>query len=141
MKWTARILLVMRLKQQETSSLCRQIYEEGRTREWPGLGEEVSEICREIGIPDVNEVLVLKSEIKKAIHQHHSTTQISRRSLVSQRNWIISEMKIFLRFKHTSIVNLLKMEGCPSKCGRKWCQTSLVTSRISSRGKLVGRMA
>ena len=35
------------------------------------MGEEVTGICREIGIPDANEVLIAKTEVKKAFHQHH----------------------------------------------------------------------
>ena len=45
MKWsiyTAKIMLLMRIKSQDNSSLSRQVYEECRGREWPGLGEEVS---------------------------------------------------------------------------------------------------
>ena len=38
---------------------------------WPGLWKEVSEICKEVGIPDVNEVWVSKYEIKKSIFRHH----------------------------------------------------------------------
>ena len=101
--WTAKILLVMRIKQQDTSSLCRQIYEEGRTRGWPGLGEEVSEICREIGIPDANEVLVSKSEVKKAIHQHHYTDlkkELSQsKKLDNIRNEDFSEVQTYFNCK------------------------------------------
>ena len=38
---------------------------------WPGLGQEVSEICDVLGLPDVNIVLVSKNEVKKAIFEHH----------------------------------------------------------------------
>ena len=46
--WNAKIMLLMRIKSQDSSSLSRQVYEESRARGWPGLGEEVSHICREI---------------------------------------------------------------------------------------------
>ena len=50
--------------------MSRQVYEESRTRGWPGLGEEVTDICKEIGIPDVNREVVSKSVIKEAIWKH-----------------------------------------------------------------------
>ena len=69
--WMAKIMLLMRIKSQDSSSLARQVYEESRARGWPGLGEEVTQICREINIPDVNNVWVTKEEIKNAIKNHH----------------------------------------------------------------------
>ena len=65
--WLEKIMLLARIKKQSTTSLSRQVYEESRDRGWPGLGEEVTEICKTIGIPDVNDVDVCKSFIKKAI--------------------------------------------------------------------------
>ena len=38
---------------------------------WPGLWAEVKDICKEVGIEDVNEVFVSSVEIKKAIFDHH----------------------------------------------------------------------
>ena len=55
----------------DESALLRKVYEESRTRGWPGLGEEVTDICKEIGIPDVNREAVNKSVIKEAIWKHH----------------------------------------------------------------------
>ena len=69
--WLEKIMLLARIKKQSTTSLSRQVYEESRDRGWPGLGEEVTEICKTIGIPDVNDVDVCKSAIKKAIWDHH----------------------------------------------------------------------
>ena len=56
---------------QDRSSLSRQVFEESHARGWPGLEDEVSQICREIGIPDVNDICVNKEEIKTAIWNHH----------------------------------------------------------------------
>ena len=44
---------------------------EGKSMGWPGLWQEVKDICEEIGIIDVNEEPVSKVEIKKAIFDHH----------------------------------------------------------------------
>ena len=41
MRWRVRlikVMLLLRIKWQETSVLVRHIYDESRTREWPGLG-------------------------------------------------------------------------------------------------------
>ena len=66
--WKAKFVLLLRIKDQETTSLCKQVYEESSSRGWPGLGEEVSDICMKIGIPDVNSVVVSKEDIKDAIY-------------------------------------------------------------------------
>ena len=69
--WQEKLLLLLRIKQKDTSVLCRQVYEEGRRNGWPGLGSEVSDICTEIGLPDLNENNLSKGTIKKAIADHH----------------------------------------------------------------------
>ena len=69
--WQQKILLLMRIKSHGLDTLCRQVYEEGIRHDWPLLGKEVTNICTEIGIPDVNNSMVAKSEIKKAIFNHH----------------------------------------------------------------------
>ena len=69
--WTEKILLLMRIKKQDQGSLSRQVYEESRARGWPGLGEEVASICKQIGIPDINDVVVTKAAVKKAIWDNH----------------------------------------------------------------------
>ena len=69
--WLEKISLMIRVKNHEKGTLCRDIYEECKRNGWPGLGREVSDICQELGIPDVNEVVVSKQEIKEAIYKHH----------------------------------------------------------------------
>ena len=61
----------MRLRNHDPDTLCRQIYEEGKSKGWPGLAEEVSDICNTIDIPDANDTFVQKSVLKKAITHHH----------------------------------------------------------------------
>ena len=61
----------MRIKNHEKDALCRQIYEEGKAKGWPGLGKEVTDICKEINIPDVNNEAVAKTIVKEAIFNHH----------------------------------------------------------------------
>ena len=44
---------------------------EGKSRGWPGLGQEVTDICTQLNITDVNNTFVAKSVIKEAIFNHH----------------------------------------------------------------------
>ena len=63
--------MLIRIKNRESEVFCKQVYEEGKKRSWPGLAMEVSDICKTIGIEDVNEAAVSKSDIKEAIFNHH----------------------------------------------------------------------
>ena len=69
--WQEKLLLLTRIKSHDTDTLCRQVYEEGRANGWPGLGREVTQICEELGIPDINDVSLTKLELKRAIFGHH----------------------------------------------------------------------
>ena len=69
--WQAKLLLLLKIKHQETTSLSRQVYEQGRANGWPGLAMEVTDICNQFGIQDLNNVHVSKEEIKEAIIDHH----------------------------------------------------------------------
>ena len=53
--WQTKLMLLQRTKNQ-TRSLYRQVYEDGRAKGWPGLWREVSQICEQLGIPDINDV-------------------------------------------------------------------------------------
>ena len=69
--WEAKLLLLQRIKHQDKSVLCKQVYEEGKENGWPGLWGEVKEICEEVGIPDLNENYATKVMIKEAIFENH----------------------------------------------------------------------
>ena len=58
--WQDKILLILRIKNHEKGILCRDVYEKCKSISWPGLGQEVTSICQELGIPDVNDVVVLQ---------------------------------------------------------------------------------
>ena len=47
-------------------SLAKQIYKEQKEKGWQGLAKEVSEICQEVGIEDLNEHEVSKEKKNKA---------------------------------------------------------------------------
>ena len=63
--WEQKILLLMRIRNHSEDTLCKQIYLEGELNNWPGLGQEVRDICQILDIPDANKEFITKSEIKK----------------------------------------------------------------------------
>ena len=69
--WEQKILLLMRIRNHNEDTLCKQIYLEGESNNWPGLGQEVREICQILDIPDANKEFINKSEIKNAVFNHH----------------------------------------------------------------------
>ena len=46
---------------------ARRIYSQQLARGWPGLAREVSKICKEIGIDDINEKMCDKEVVKEAV--------------------------------------------------------------------------
>ena len=69
--WEHKILLLIRIRNHSEDTLCRKIYEEGKLRKWPGLGQEVKEICEILNIPDVNKEHVPKTVVKEAVFNNH----------------------------------------------------------------------
>ena len=53
--------------------MCGKILEVQRNKNWPGLSKEVSDICNEVGIPDINDHHIPDYQIKKAVFSHHYT--------------------------------------------------------------------
>ena len=63
----SKILLVKAIRTQEEGLLAREVLEEQLAMGFPGLGQEVTELCRELGLPDATTEDVQKDEIKEAI--------------------------------------------------------------------------
>ena len=74
--WQMKISLLKRIKKQGAHSLSGQILQEQRDKNWPGLAREVSEICEELSIPDINIHDIPDSQIKKAVYNHHYNKMI-----------------------------------------------------------------
>ena len=68
-----KVLLVLALKGQEEGCLAQEVMQEQMRMGWPGLGQEVKQICEEIGLPDATneKVDIEKEAVKEAIHLHH----------------------------------------------------------------------
>ena len=69
--WQEKLLLLRRIKNKNRQSLSRKIFEEQRANNWPGLSREVRDICKEINLPDINDMDISEGEIKQAVFDHH----------------------------------------------------------------------
>ena len=67
--WAEKINLIQAIRKME-GGLAKEIYEEQVEHDWPGLAKEVSSICSNIGMPDVNWNLVNKKDVDKAVTNH-----------------------------------------------------------------------
>ena len=69
--WEAKILLVQAIRRQEEGGLAREVLEEQLQMGWPGLAQEVSQICQDIHLPDGAREDIDNEDIKKAIKYDH----------------------------------------------------------------------
>ena len=69
--WEAKCLLLKQIQQLDDTALAKQACEEADARGWPGLQQEVKEICSQIGIQDMNKHDVSKDKVKEAIYYSH----------------------------------------------------------------------
>ena len=67
----SKILLVKAIRTQEEGQLAREVLEEQLAMGFPGLGQEVRDICRELSLPDATVMDVQKSKIREAIQLSH----------------------------------------------------------------------
>ena len=63
----AKVLLVLAIRSQEEGGLAREILEEQLAMGFPGLGQEVRQICVELGLPDDTRMDVQKEQVREAI--------------------------------------------------------------------------
>ena len=64
--WKLKCLLLIRLKNLDDDSLAKEIWIEERKNNLPGIGREVSKICEELKISDINTNVVTKREVDTA---------------------------------------------------------------------------
>ena len=69
--WETKCLLLLQIQGLEDGSLAKAVYQEAELRKWPGLGNEVRQICQAIGIPDINIHFMRKKDIQIAIKKSH----------------------------------------------------------------------
>jgi hypothetical protein len=68
--WKQKLLLARSILKKE-KSLAREVYQQQVERGWPGLSQEVEEICKKVGIPNINKEDVSKEEIEEAVFFHN----------------------------------------------------------------------
>ena len=76
--WHQKCLLVLQIQCLEEEALARQIYRQAEENGWPGLGQEVREICQEIQIQDINKFNIDKKQLKTAIFEAHYQDMLSQ---------------------------------------------------------------
>ena len=64
--WREKLRIVDRIRKQE-HSLAKAIHDEQVAMGWPGLAMEVKEICKVVGVEDINKKHVAKEELDEAI--------------------------------------------------------------------------
>ena len=68
--WLQKLFLAKKILSQG-ESLANQVYKEQLKMGWGGLSAEVEQICREIGVENVNEKVVSRQELKTAVEWHN----------------------------------------------------------------------
>ena len=61
--WEAKCLLLKQIQLLEDTALAKRVCQEAEARGWPGLNQEVGEICKQVGIQDINKHNISKSYI------------------------------------------------------------------------------
>ena len=71
MRWRvmmeAKVLLVLAIRRQEEGGLALEVLEEQMAMGFPGLGQEVRQICLEVGLPDATRKDIQSDEVKKCM--------------------------------------------------------------------------
>ena len=74
----AKVLMVMSIRGQEEGGAGQGGARGAPAMGFPGLGQEVTQICKEMGIPDASRQEVKKEEVKNAIKINHLTSLKSK---------------------------------------------------------------
>ena len=102
--WEEKCLLLNRIKALPDGSLAKNIHQEAMLQGWPCLGREVGEICMNIGIPNINNHSVRKTDIQKAIRKSHFINMMSQfeasRKLQDIKNDNFSHFQDYLNDKN-----------------------------------------
>ena len=99
-----------RIKGQKTESLSKKILEEQRSNKWPGLSREVTHICEELNIPDINNCEISALEIRKAVFDHHygeiKTKISSSKKMMSHKDEDFTEVQDYMKGKSVENVRV-----------------------------------
>ena len=84
--WEEKIRMIMAIKEMGPNFLARQVYEEQLRQGFPGLAQEVTMICREVGLDDGNLSTLTKGQVSTAIREHHKDKNFDAAFVQSGRN-------------------------------------------------------
>ena len=130
--WQEKLLLLRRIKNKNRQSLSRKIFEEQRANNWPGLSREVRDICKEINLPDINDMDISEGEIKQAVFDHHYgelVANISKsKKMMRHKEEDFKQVQSYMKGKSVENIRIAFR-------GVRWWMTSRATSRSSSGGR------
>ena len=66
--WKKKVMMIHHLKNLSDSALAKQVWREQMQQNWPGLAREVSKICDELGIENVNHSQSGRQELKTLVN-------------------------------------------------------------------------
>ena len=82
------------------------IYKEQRNQGWPGLAREVTEICEQLDIPDVNIAGVSKGDMARAVHEMSRKDWMKKMEKSDKLNDLVEQedgrMKEYMKIKNIS---------------------------------------
>ena len=67
--WREKIMMVIHLRSLDETSLARQVYEEQKLKDWPGLARETRNICLSLNIEDCNITQIGKTKYREYVTQ------------------------------------------------------------------------
>ena len=65
--WREKIMLIHHIRRLNEEALASEIYKEQVRNNWPGLAREVEDICEQLGIENVNETALSKTQFSKLV--------------------------------------------------------------------------
>ena len=65
--WKKKCMLVHHIRGLGNETLAKKVYEEQRRNNWPGLAVEVTKICSELDIEDLNDTNMSKKRVKDLV--------------------------------------------------------------------------
>ena len=60
-----KVSMVLHIRSLDDDALAKRVYEEQKTKNWPGLAKETAEICKNLNVEDCNETVLSKAEYRK----------------------------------------------------------------------------
>ena len=65
--WREKIMLIHHIRRLKEEALASEMYREQIRNNWPGLASEAEDICEELGIENVNETVLSKSQFSQLV--------------------------------------------------------------------------